>query len=228
MAKDFLVDLTGLADFSPMELLGTSALLKLDGYYSAQITKLTPGQSSTGNNKVLISFTVTSPDEKGALLLKDVPMSGTDKNGNPNIRQFGQLLVSVGLSTEQVQGLAKSGQTTVDAFSKMLIGKAAYLNVEAETYQGNTRSNVRGFITKQQHDDAVAAGTHRRPRRAEQMSLVGAAPSQPADPLANMAAAMNAAPSAALVSASPGNGASVAHPPAANPLAALASLQLNL
>lgn len=224
MAKDFLVDLTGLADFSPMELLGTSALLKLDGYYSAQISKLTPGQSSTGNNKVLISFTVTSPDEKGALLLKDVPLSGSDKNGNPNIRQFGQLLVSVGLSTEQVQGLAKTGQTTVDAFAKMLVGKTAYLNVEAETYQGNTRSNVRGFITKQQHDEAAAAGTHRRPRRAEQMSLVSAAPATAsADPLASMAAAMSAASPAA-----PGNGAAVAHVPAANPLAALASLQLNL
>jgi len=176
----FNVDLSGLANYTPVEGIGSSSLLKLDGFYSATVTKVLMGKSSSGNNKFIVALAVQDADEKGATLIADVLVSGQDKNGNPNIRQLGDFLNSIGMSMEQVRAFAANGTQPGDGLAQTLTGKTVYANVEAETYQNETRSRVRGYITKQRYDDAVSANAHRKPRKADTAfsgAPAGAAPS---------------------------------------------------
>jgi hypothetical protein len=163
----FNVDLSGLANYTPVEGIGSSSLLKLDGFYSATVTKVLMGKSSSGNNKFIVGLAVQDADEKGATLIADVLVSGQDKNGNPNIRQLGDFLNSLGMSMEQVRAFAANGTQPGDGLAQTLTGKTVYANVEAETYQNETRSRVRGYVTKQRYDDAVSANAHRKPRKAD-------------------------------------------------------------
>lgn len=163
----FNIDLSGLSNYTPVEGVGTSALLKMDGFYAAAIEKVTLGKSSSGNNKLILTLSVQDADERGQTLVADVLVSGTDKNGNGNIRQLGDLLSSLGMTQEQIRAFAGNGTQSGDAFGASLKGKVAHCNVEAETYDGNTRSRVRGYVTKQRYDDAVSANAHRKPRKAD-------------------------------------------------------------
>lgn len=169
----FNIDFSGLANYTPVEGVGTSALLKMDGFYAAAVEKVTLGKSSSGNHKLIMTLAVQDADEKGQTLVADVLVSGSDKNGNPNIRQLGDFLHSLGMNTEQVRGLSASAAQNGEAFGTQLRGKVAYCNVEAETYNGNTRSRVQGYVTKQRYDDAVSANAHRKPRKAD-TSFAGA------------------------------------------------------
>lgn len=164
---NFNVDLSGLASYTPVEGIGSSSLLKMDGFYSAVVTKILLGKSSSGNNKFIVGLAVQDADEKGSTLIADVLVSGTDKNGNPNIRQLGDFLSSIGMSMEQIRAFAANGQQPGEALAGQLQGKTCFPNVEAETYEGNTRSRVRGWVNKQRYDDAVSANAHRKPRKAD-------------------------------------------------------------
>jgi len=163
----FNIDLSGLANYTPVESIGSSSLLKMDGFYSAIITKIMLGKTGTGNNKFIVGLAVQDADEKGATLIADVLVSGTDKNGDPNIRQLGHFLSSIGMSMEQVRAFAANGTQPGEGLAAQLQGKLCFPNVEAETYEGNTRSRVRGWVNKQRYDDAVAANAHRKPRKAD-------------------------------------------------------------
>lgn len=169
----FIIDFGGLANYAPVEGVGTSSLLKMDGFYAATIEKVTPGKSSSGNNKLILTLAVQDADERGQTLVADVLVSGQDKNGNPNIRQLGDLLYSLGMTPEQVKGMAGTAGQPGDAFGNQLKGKVTHVNVEAETYNGETRSRVRGYIAKQRYEDAVSANAHRKPRKAD-TSFAGA------------------------------------------------------
>ena len=170
MANDkvsFVIDFSGLANYAPVEGIGTSSLLKMDGFYSATIERVTQGKSSTGNNKLILSLSVQDADERGQSLIADVLVSGSDKNGNPNIRQLGDLLHSLGMTPEAVKALAGTAGQPGEAFGNQLKGKVTHVNVEAETYNNNTTSRVRGYISKQRYEDAVSANAHRKPRKAD-------------------------------------------------------------
>lgn len=170
MANDkvsFVIDFSGLANYAPVEGIGSSSLLKMDGFYAATIERVTQGKSSSGNNKLILSLSVQDADERGQSLIADVLVSGQDKNGNANIRQLGDLLYSLGMSPEQVKAMASTAATPGDAFGNQLKGKTTHVNVEAETYNGNTTSRVRGYISKQRYEDAVSANAHRKPRKAD-------------------------------------------------------------
>lgn len=170
---NFNIDLAGLKDFVPYEGLGTSSLLKQDGYYQTTINKIVLGKSSTGNPKYIVSMTVTDADEKGQTLLADVLVGGLDKNGNSNIRRLGDFLLSVGMGVEAIRALAGNGQVPGEALAQQLLGKLAHVEVEAETYNGNTTSRVRNFIPPSRYSDAVAANAHRKPRRGDQPIVTG-------------------------------------------------------
>lgn len=163
----FMVDLSGLANWAPTEGIGSSSLLKMDGLYSAIITKATLGKSAAGNNKFILSLAVQDADEKGATLIADVLLSGQDKNGNLNVRKFGELLHSIGMSMEQVRQFAANGQQPGEGLGNTITGKTVYCSVEAETYNGNARSRVQNFVAPQQYNDAVSANAHRKPRKAD-------------------------------------------------------------
>jgi hypothetical protein len=163
----FTIDLAGLSNYTPVEGIGTSSLLKMDGLYSATINKVTLGKSASGNHKFILSLSVLDADEKGASLLSDVLVSGTDKNGTPNIRQFGDLLLSIGMTQEQIRAFAGNGQQPGEGVAQTITGKTVFCNVEAETYNGNTRSRVQGFVNQQRYTDAVSANAHRKPRKSE-------------------------------------------------------------
>lgn len=170
MANDkvsFIIDFSGLANYAPVEGIGSSSLLKMDGFYAASIERVTQGKSSSGNNKLILSLSVQDADERGQSLIADVLVSGSDKNGNPNIRQLGDLLHSLGMAPEQVKALAGTAGQPGDVFGGQLKGKTTHVNVEAETYNNETRSRVRGYIGKQRYEDAVSANAHRKPRKAD-------------------------------------------------------------
>lgn len=214
--KSFTVDLSGLATFTASEGIGSSALLKMDGYYALTIAKVTQGQTSTGNNKFILSCSVQDADEKGQSIIADVLASGTTQKGDLNIVKhpmgLGRLLQSMGMTQEQVQKYSANGQQPGDALAQAFSGKTVYLNIEAETYNGNTRSRCQNFITKQQYEDAVAANAHRKVRKADQTF---------AAPPAGVTTGPTTIPAPAPVAA-PSNGASAA----VDPLAKLKSLNL--
>lgn len=164
----FNIDLRGLKDYTPYEGLGSSALLKMDGYYQTTISKIVLGKSSTGNPKFIVSMTVTDADEKGQTLLADVLVGGTDKNGNSNIRRLGDFLTSIGMSLDAVRNLSANGDVPGEALSQQLTAKTAHVEVQAETYNGETRSRVQNFIAPNRWSDAVAANAHRKPHKAQQ------------------------------------------------------------
>lgn len=181
----FNIDLSGLKDFTPYEGLGSSALLKQDGYYQTTINKIVLGKSSTGNPKYIVSMTVTDADEKGQTLLADVLVGGTDKNGNSNIRRLGEFLHSLGMSLDVIRNLSANGQVPGEALAQQLLGKLAHVEVQAETYNGNTSSRVQNFIAPNRYTDAVAANAHRKPQRGTQayMGTPAAATTTPAQTL---------------------------------------------
>lgn len=164
----FVVDFAELANYTPVEGIGTSGLLKLDGFYSLTIHKVTLGRSKeAGNPKFILSTTVNDTDEKGQTIVAEVLAGGKDKNGNPLARQLGDLFHSMGLTMEQVRAMANNGQQQGEAVANMLTGKTVHALIEAETYNGNTTSRVRNFVGKTKYDDAVAANAHRKPRKAD-------------------------------------------------------------
>lgn len=170
MASDkvsFTVDLGELANYTPTEGLGGNALLKMDGFYSGQITKVLLKKSSTGNPMFLVQQIVQDADEKGQSLLQNVLCGGKDKNGEPLSRQLGQFLTGLGMTQDQIRAFAANGVQDGEALAAKFVGKIAYFSVEAETYESKMSSKINNYISKQQYDDAVAIGAHRKPRRAD-------------------------------------------------------------
>lgn len=182
----FNVDLSVLSNFVAGEGIGSSALLKMDGYYALTVTKVTMAQTSSGNNKFVLSCAVQDTDEKGQSIIADVLASGNTQKGDPNATKHpmgvARLFHSLGMSQEQVRAYAANGTQPGDALAQLFTGKTIYLNIEAETYQGNTRSRAQSFITKAQYDDAVAANAHRKVRKAEQAFSSAPAGAQTAAP----------------------------------------------
>jgi hypothetical protein len=163
----FKVDFGEAASFVPYEGLGSSALLKQDGFYMATINKVVPGKSKeSGNPKFIFSLTVQDEDEKGQTVIGEALAGGKDKNGAPLSRQLWEVFFSMGMTQQQVQALAANGLQDAEAVATTLTGKTVFLNVEAETYNGNTSSRVRGFIAKQRYEDAKAANAHRKAHKA--------------------------------------------------------------
>jgi len=163
----FKVDFGEAAGFVPYEGLGSSALLKQDGFYTATIQKVVPGKSKeSGNPKFIFSLVVQDEDEKGQTVIGEALAGGKDKNGNALSRQLWEVFFSMGMTQAQVQGLASNGMQDAEAVANTLTGKTVFINVEAETYKDNTSSRVRGFIAKQRYEDARAANAHRKPHKA--------------------------------------------------------------
>lgn len=168
MSDNYKVDLSGLADWAPYEGLGGQDLLAKDGLYATKVTKIVAGKTKDGSKQQLtVAVTVLDEDEKGKQMISNVICSGVDKNGKPMIRQLGDFLHSIGATTEQIRGLSAKGAVDVDALIQMAMGKTAHVYAEAETYEGTMTSKVRNWVTKQRYDEAVAANTHRKPRRAD-------------------------------------------------------------
>lgn len=164
----FVVDFAEAAAYTPVEGIGTSGLLKLDGFYSLTINRVTLGKSKEAQNpKFILSTTVNDADEKGQTIIAEVLAGGKDKNGNPLSRQLWDLFHSMGYSQDQVRALAGNGAQPGDAVAAMLTGKVVHALIEAETYNGNTTSRVRNFVAKTRYEDAVAANAHRKPRKAD-------------------------------------------------------------
>ncbi len=164
----FSVNLAELASYSGIvDGIGSSALLKMDGFYKLLVTKVTPGKSKEGNPKFILSCVVQDEDEKGNTLVADVLAGGYDKNGKPNIHRLGNFFESIGMSVQQVIAMAQNGEQAEVTIAASMTNKVIHANVEAETYQGNTRSNVRGFITATKYTDAVSANAHRKPHKAQ-------------------------------------------------------------
>lgn len=165
----FRVNLGDLSSYGGItDGIGSSALLKMDGFYKLLVTKVTPGKSKEGNPKFILSCVVQDEDEKGQPLVTDVLAGGYDKNGKPNIHRLGNFFESIGMTIQQVMAMAANGEQDSTVIANSMNGKIVHASVEAETYQGNTRSNVKGFITTTKYTDAISANAHRKPHKAQQ------------------------------------------------------------
>ena len=168
--------------------VGSASLLKKDGLYAATITRVTLTESKEAKNPMfLVAFTVNDEDEKGASLLTNVLVGGKDKNGKPNSKQLWDLLSSTGKTLEDIKALAANGQQPGSSVAAALVGKTAYVNVEAEAYNGNTSSRIKGYSTQARYEDAVSANAHRKPRKAE-VAFTGAPAGAQASTASNAAA----------------------------------------
>ena len=105
----FNIDLGELSNYTPTEGLGGNSLMKQDGFYSGQITKILLKKSQAGHPMFLVQQIVQDADEKGASLLQNVLCGGKDKNGDPLSRQLGQFLTGMGLSQDQIREFAATG-----------------------------------------------------------------------------------------------------------------------
>lgn len=214
---DFTIDLSELAGFTPTEGLGGNALLKMDGIYSGLITKVIKKKAQSGNPMFLVQQIVQDADEKGQSILHNVLVGGKDKNGEGNIKQLGQLLISCGFTIEQVQALSKSGAVAADGIIQHLLNKTCFFEVEAEPYEGKLSTKITNYVTKVRFDEAIAANAHRKPRRADMAFAAAPAGAQQALPsIGGPAASAPALNGAAMAAASK----------PADPLAALAGLGL--
>ena len=168
MSENYKVDLSGLADWTPYEGLGGQDLLAKDGLYAVKVTKVVAGKTKDGSKQQLtVASVVIDEDEKGKQMITNVMCSGVDRNGKPMIRQLGDFLSSIGATTEQIRGLSSKGAVAVEAIIGRALNKTAFAQVEAETYEGVMSSKVRNWTNKQRYDEAVAANTHRKPRKAD-------------------------------------------------------------
>lgn len=163
----FNIDLGELSNYTPTEGLGGNSLMKQDGFYSGQITKILLKKSQAGHPMFLVQQIVQDADEKGASLLQNVLCGGKDKNGDPLSRQLGQFLTGMGLSQDQIREFAKNGIVDGEQVAAKFVGKIVYFSAEAESYEGKMSSKISNYVSKQQYDDAVAANAHRKPRRAD-------------------------------------------------------------
>lgn len=161
-----IVDLSFLKDYSPYDGLGSSDLLKHDGLFAVTISKVTFGKSKSGNEMLTIALAVVDEDERGKNIVTNVLVGGTNAKGEPNGRQFGDLLTSVGITVEKLRELAAKGPQDVEVLAGALVGRTAHAECEAEEYQGRSSSKVRNFVLKTRYETAVAANTHRKPHKA--------------------------------------------------------------
>lgn len=169
---NYMVDLSGLANFTPYEGLGSNALLKQDGFYKALVTKIIPAKSSNGNPMWKVAQTIQDEDEKGQSLISNVLIGGTDIKGESMIRQLGAFLMSVGQPVEAIRTFAKNGSVNVKELAALFVGKVVHIECESESYEGKLSHKVKNYIPPQQYTDAVAANAHRKPRRAD-MTFAG-------------------------------------------------------
>jgi hypothetical protein len=106
----------------------------------------------------------------------------------------------MGKTTEEIKAMAANGSVSGETVAQALNGKTVFVNVEAESYQGNTSSAVKSYTTAEKYADAVSANAHRKPRRAE-VAFTGA-------PAGTQAATQAGAPAGTLL-----NGAAKAADP---------------
>lgn len=171
----FNIDFTEASSYEGLvDGLGSVSLLKKDGIYSAVINRVSLTESKEAKNPMfLLGLTVQDEDEKGASLIARVLVGGRDKNNKPNSKQLWDLFSSMGKTTDEVKAMAANGQVSGETVANALVGKTVFVNVEAETYQGNTSSSVKSYTTAEKYADAVSANAHRKPRKAD-TSFTGA------------------------------------------------------
>lgn len=165
----FGVDFSEFANYTGIvDGIGSSALLKMDGFYKLLIQKATPGKAKeSGNPKFILTCLVQDEDEKGQTIVADVLAGGRDKNGNPNSHKLANLFESMGLTIQQIAAMSSNGTVDGDKVAASLTGKVVHGNVEAEAYNGNVSSRVRNFVTTTKYTDAVSANAHRKPHKGQ-------------------------------------------------------------
>ena len=226
MATDYsqmMIDLGGLKDWSPYEGIGSNDLLTHDGVFGAVVEKYKLDVSDGGKGKLMlvVRCTVTDEDNKGKGLVSNVMLSGTDKDGKPMIRQFGDFLASVGYTKDQItQSFATLGQKPAAAVleSLKLVGRTLALEAEFDTYNGTDHSKIKNWVTPDNFAKSKAAVANRRAHR----KIVAAGPQVPGSAIP-LSASLPALGGPAQLNM-PTLTAPTLSTPAVDPLAALAGL----
>lgn len=231
MADNVKFDLSGLADFEPFIGIGSADHLSHDGSFSCLVTKWNPDTAKSGKAMALAVLIVQDADNKGKQLLHNINGSGVDSNGKAMVRQFGELLYSVGFNKEQIRSLAARGLVDAEKLGQIVLDKTVYVYGETSVYQGKVKTEVKSFITKEAYEEAIKSGSARKPHRqaTQQVSAPGGTGAPAA--MLNLGAiggpgAPAAQPNGALAALPPMNGGTAAVTPAADPLSRMAGMKL--
>lgn len=166
--ENLAVNLADLANFTPFEGMGSSDLLSHDGFFGGLVEKTIARKSESGNPMLLVSVICTDADNTGKKLLKNVMLGGKDKNGESMIRQFGEFLLGVGLSQDEIRSFAGQGmadQARVIAWIQTNViatKRPVYFQARARVYENKPSSEIANFVSKTAVDEAVAVQAHRK------------------------------------------------------------------
>lgn len=185
-----MIDVSGLADYTPYEGLGRSDLLSKDGTFMLAINKAVAGVAQESKKeKITLGLSVIDDPEKqddGKSLVHTVTVGGVDKNGKPMIRQLGDLLLSIGYTVEQIKGMAGKKSLDLEKIcAEVLVKKEpvrVFGQVAAEVYTADdgavaTSTKIQNFVPKAKYEEAVAVRAHRKAHRYGDGSAPAAAAS---------------------------------------------------
>lgn len=184
----FSINFGDTSDYTRFEG-GGSELLPNDGVYTAEIVKITEGESKTGNKTLNFTFVVRDEDASGKRVMKTQPVTGVRKDNKANVHGLIDILSSAwsaeGLDKAavdaQIQQLS-GGQMTSEQIIQNFKGKLCYIDCAARSYisQAGTNvwtSDVRNMKLKDDFEAAKSINAHRRPLPlAAQKFLDGDAP----------------------------------------------------
>lgn len=165
---DFNFSFAPHTQYAPYTGEGGSDPFPQDGLYAVKLGGFKPYFTKDKKFPALkVHGVAEDEDAKGLRLIDDVLCGGKDKNGDDLGRQFCDLLVSSGTAVDSIHQNAQKGvEGSISAITKQLVNRVAYVEIEADVYEGKETSKVRNWITKERYEQAKAIGAHRRKRRA--------------------------------------------------------------
>lgn len=187
-ANNKVVDLSGLGGYVHVDGIGTSDLFTHDGIFKMLPLRFKPtlseGERSKGELMLLASLAADATEDTadsvngGRKIIRNIMCGGKDKNGEPMIRQLGELLESAGWTVEQIREIAKNGSTDGEKLAVYVQNACAagvYAEVSARSYDGKMMSEITRFVSAADYEAAKKNGAYRKPHNAGAGATLGAA-----------------------------------------------------
>lgn len=196
----FDVDFTPHTEYEPYSGEGASDRIPFDGYFKVNVASYKPYMTKAKDGQppkpsIKVGAVIQDDDAKGMKLIDDVLCGGKDKNGEDLSRQLMEFLHSTGTPKDSIrQNAANKTKANIDAVMAKVVGRTAYCEVQADTYDGKETSRVINWITEERYNQAKTVGAHRRSRRATGATQGGGAGFQNLGGTPNGAAAGTSTP----------------------------------
>ena len=170
MSDQHVINFAEFTGYKAYDGDGAAALLPFDGYVQAKVKNFRTTTSSGDKPKPMVRITllVDESDLQPSIIYGQAFTGGVDRNDDFLSRQFGNVLVSSGLYTEEsLKAAAARGDVkTVDEMMNLIMQKdlPLFVEIQADTHKGKTTSKVTNFVTRALYEKEKAADTHRRAR----------------------------------------------------------------